>query len=301
MNMRLLLVEPQPEEAIFLTDVLREIEEERHFRPWVQVDTFHVVTWDEALAILQTEAIDVILMNPELNDSHGFETLRRSQLAAPNIPVVLILSVGDEALGVRLMREGAQDFLIRPHIDCAPLAHALRNAVERHRVVAVALAARFRDPLTGLANQSCFAMLADRDRRLAERLKHRWMLLLAELRDFDSVGEAYGDQRRDMTLVEMAEIFRGLVGPTDQLYRIGACRFALTAFEGESEFLEQTRGRVERALSDQGVAIGSAIFSPVNQANLDDLLGAATALLQSAGAAQTGYSRPLLHRVAGSA
>ena len=64
MNLRLLLVEPEPEEAFFLKDVLADIEAGCHFRTWVHIDTVHVETWADAEAILSTEKMDVVLLNP---------------------------------------------------------------------------------------------------------------------------------------------------------------------------------------------------------------------------------------------
>jgi PleD family two-component response regulator len=281
MNLRLLLVEPDLEEALFLKDVLADIEEGRHFRTWVHLEPLHVANWDEAEAILSTEKIDVILLNPELPDCQGFETFRRSKAVAPAVPVVLLLGVGDEALGVRIVREGAQDFLIRGQVDCAPLAHALRNAVERERLVAAEQTVRFLDPLTGLANLGCFELFAERDRKVAERLGVRWMVLLTEPTDLDRLVEIHGEQRRDWTLVQLAELLCSVTGPADLLYRISPTRFALTAFETAGDCLEQIRTRVERALTDERVVTGSAVFTPQKPASLEDLLKSATGSLST--------------------
>jgi PleD family two-component response regulator len=272
MNLRLMVVEPEAEEALFLKEVLADIEEGRHFRTWVHIDAWHAASWEEAEAILSTEAVDVILLNPELPDSNGFETFRRSKAVAPAVPVVLLLEPGEEALGVRIVREGAQDFLIRGQVDCAPLAHALRNAMERERLLAAEQASRFRDPLTGLPNLGCFVMLAERDRKLAESLGTRWMILLIQLQDPDRVAELNGEQRRDWTAVQVSELLLSGANPPDLLYRLNSTRFALTAFETGFESLEQTRRRVERILMDERVQTGSAIFFPEKPATLEDLL-----------------------------
>jgi PleD family two-component response regulator len=273
MNLRLLLVEPEPEEALFLKDVLADIEEGRHFSTWVHIDTWHAPSWEEAEAILSSEAVDVILLNPELPDCNGFETFRRSRSIAPSVPVVLLLEPGEDALGVRILREGAQDFMIRGQVDCAPLAHALRNAMERERLVAADQAARFRDPLTGLPNMGCFAMLAERDRKLAERLGARWMVMFADLKDRDRAVELDGEQRRDWAAVQISELLLSVAKPPDLLYRLTSTRFALTVFETGFESLEQTQRRVEKALVEERVKTGSAIFSPENPVTLEDLVG----------------------------
>jgi PleD family two-component response regulator len=272
MNLRLLLVEPEPEDTLFLKDVLVDIEGGRHFHSWVHIDTMQVETWADAEAILCSERIDLVLLNPELPDSQGFETFRRCRAVAPRVPVVLLLGTGEEALGVRMVREGAQDFLIRGQVDCAPLAHALNNAVERERIASAAQALRFIDPLTGLANLASFTVFAERDRKLAELLGTRWMILLAEVQDVGRLAEVQGEQRRDWTLVQMAELLRGLADSAQFLYRVSATRFALTLFETDFESLEQARQRVEKGLTGERILLGSAIFSPQAPLSLEDLL-----------------------------
>jgi GGDEF domain-containing protein len=192
------------------------------------------------------------------------------------VPVVMLLGLGEEALGVRMVREGAQDFLIRGQVDCAPLAHALSNAVERERIASAAQALRFIDPLTGLANLGSFTVFGERDRKLAELLGNGWMILLAEMQDMDRLTEMHGEQRRDWTLVQMAELLRRQTNSAQLLYRIGPARFALTLFETEFESLERAQQRVERALAGERVLVGSAIFHPQDPASLEDLLAEAS-------------------------
>jgi two-component system, cell cycle response regulator len=271
MNLRLLLVEPEPQEALYLRDVLVDTQGGRHFHSWVHIDTIQVETWADAEAILGSERIDLVLLNPELPDSAGFETFRRCRAVAPKTPVMLLLGVGEEALGVRMVREGAQDFLIRGEVDCQPLAHALSNAMERERIASAAQALRFIDPLTGLANLASFTVFAERDRKLAELLGTRWMILLAEVQTMDRVAEVHGEQRRDWALVQMAELMRHLAESAQFLYRVSATRFALTLFETDFESLEHALKRVERGLAGERVLLGSAIYSPQEPESLEDL------------------------------
>src|SRR5580692_6810628 len=184
-RLRVLLVESEPEEMIFLHDALREIEEARWLPEWPQLEPLSAATWEEAERILSGPSCHatfphVILLNPDLPGQQGAATFRLAQAAAPNVPVILVVNPGDEALAVRLIREGAQDFLFRKSIDCAPLSHALRNAVLRHRLIAASRAAERTDSLTGLANRADFLASAGRDRSVAERIKRPWLLMVAE-------------------------------------------------------------------------------------------------------------------------
>ncbi len=141
MNVRVLLAESDAEDTLFLQDVLTEIETGRHWNNWVHIETHHAASWDEASMILANEPIDLILLDPDLIDGHGVSTFRRVQAIAEQVPMVLLIGSEDGAMGVHMVREGAQDFLFKKQIDCRPLAHAMRNAMERHRLMSAARAA----------------------------------------------------------------------------------------------------------------------------------------------------------------
>ncbi|HML18546.1 MAG TPA: diguanylate cyclase [Bryobacteraceae bacterium] len=275
MNVRVLLVESEPQDALFLRDVLVEIESGRYWNKWVHIETLHASSWTEASLILANEPIDLILLDPDLSDSHGVATFRRVQAVAEHIPLVLLLGPEDTAMGVRMVREGAQDFLIKRQIDCAPLAHAMHNAMERHRLISAARAASATDSLTGLPNRGGFLTFADRDRKLAERLGRRLMIVVAEPRSLDEVASAFGEQRRDLALVETADHLRSLAGPTDLVGRIGAGRFGMAIFETDVETLEEAWARIHTAGESHRIRIGAAIFNVDRPVSLDVLLNQA--------------------------
>ena len=225
MTLRLLVVEPDAEDLLFLQEALSEIEGGRHWGNWVHIETLLAQSWGKASAVLASESVDLILLNLNLADSQGAETFRQAQ-AATQVPIILLTSGEEAEVSARLIRDGAQDFLITRQIDCAPLAHAIRNAIERQRILAAARSASIIDSLTGLTNRGGFLTFADRDRKLAERLGRRLMILVAEPRNLSEITAAYGNQRRDLTLM-VADHLRGLLGPADLLARISDTLFAL--------------------------------------------------------------------------
>jgi diguanylate cyclase (GGDEF)-like protein len=272
MTLRVLLVESNPEEIIFLCDVLTEIESGRFWNNWIHIETLPATTWKEASAILGNEAIDVILLDPDIADSQGVETFRRVQADAERIPVVLLIGSEDEAMAARMIREGAQDFLIKQQVDCAPLAHAITGAIERHRLLAAMRAGATTDSLTGLPNRSGFLTVADRDRKLAERLDRRLMILVAEPKNLTELASTFGDQRRDLALVEAADHLRSIAGPTDLVARIGDTRFGVAIFETDVESLEEAWARIHSGALTHRISVGAAIFAADRPATLDVLL-----------------------------
>ncbi len=274
--MRVLLIESEPEEVLFLRDVLMEIGEGRYWSNWVNLDVLDAPSWSEASVILSQEPVDIVLLNLDLRDSHGMETFRRAQSAAPEIPMVLLVGTSEESLGLRLVRDGAEDFLLKKQVDCAPLAHAMQNAIERHRLLSAARAAATHDTLTGLLNRAGFLTSAARDRKLAEMLGRRLMIMVSEPKNLAEIAIAHGDQRRDLTLVEAADHLRALAGPADLLGRIECARFGMTVFDTDVESVEEAWARIHTALLQHRIQVGASIFSPDHPASLDALLDQAS-------------------------
>jgi diguanylate cyclase (GGDEF)-like protein len=272
MTLRVLLVESDADDVLFLQEALTEIEGGRYWSNWIRIETLHADTWAKAGAILANEPVDLLLLDLNLADTQGADTYRRAQAAASQVPVMLLTCAEDAEVAARLVRDGAQDFLIKKQIDCAPMAHAMRNAIERHRLLAATRAASMMDPLTGLPNRGGFLTFADRDRKLAERLGRRLMVLVAEPKNLSTITAAYGDQRRDLTLIEAADHLRGLMGPADLVARITETRFALTIFDTDVEPVEAAWARFHLAASAHRIGIGAAIFDAAHPASLEVLI-----------------------------
>jgi diguanylate cyclase (GGDEF)-like protein len=267
-TLRVLLAESDTEEVLFLRDVLEDMESSEFWSAWLHLDVFDAPSWSFAESVLQQETIDVILMDLNLPDASGAGVFRNAQSAAPHIPIVLLVDEADVDLAGRLIREGAQDFLIKKNIDCEPLAHALRNAVERQRLLCAARAAAMTDPLTGLLNRAAFQVLAERDRRLAESGGRRLGLLIAEPSDLIAAQEG---QQRDLVLVEAADHLRSLAGPTDLVARIGEDRFAVVVWETDVEPLERACSRFQSSFGSTPLRIGTAVLNPYQPVSLDML------------------------------
>jgi diguanylate cyclase (GGDEF)-like protein len=289
MNLRVLLVESVSEEALFLQDVLSELNELRAANE-PQIEATHAASWSEAECLLSDKATlpHLLLLDPDLTDRQGAETFRCAQAAAPDLPVILLIDSGDESMAVKLMREGAQDYLVKKNIDCEPLAHAMRNAVTRQHLLTAARAAALTDALTGLPNRAGFLALASRDRKLAERLDRRWMLLIAVPRNLREIVAAFGDQRRDLELVETADHLRSSASPTDLVARIGAGQFAVSVFDTEIESAEEAWIRIRNAAAERRIDVGGSIFDPSRPLSLDAMLEQAAQDLQPSRHAEAG-------------
>src|SRR5260370_39359188 len=109
MHLRVLVVESDPEDLLFLEDVLTEIEERRHWRQWADVECLVASTCMEVASILPGEPVDIILLNPNLSDIQGAATFRRVQTLGPQTPGLLLIASEERRLVAQLVREGGQE------------------------------------------------------------------------------------------------------------------------------------------------------------------------------------------------
>ena len=77
----------------------------------------------------------LVLLDLNLPDSHGAETFRRVMEHAPNVPVVVLSGQDDEALAIKAVHQGVQDYLIKGDISSKQLESAIRYAVERQALL----------------------------------------------------------------------------------------------------------------------------------------------------------------------
>ena len=123
-----LLVEDNPGDARLFTELVRDTGAGQ----WKLV---HVDRLSAALDRLTREPFDVILLDLSLPDADGLETLIRAHAQAPKIPIVVLTGHDDEALAVRAVRAGAQDYLVKGRLDGDLLVRSIRYASERGRAV----------------------------------------------------------------------------------------------------------------------------------------------------------------------
>ena len=88
-------------------------------------------SWAEGAAHLRAEPFDVLLLDLSLPDVSGQATFLRARAAAPELPIVVLTSMEDEAVGLSAVRHGIQDYLVKGQAYGRPTARAIRYAIER--------------------------------------------------------------------------------------------------------------------------------------------------------------------------
>ena len=69
------------------------------------------------LARLRKGGVDAVLLDLNLPDSLGIETLTRVDTEFPEIPIIVLTGLEDEATAVEAVKQGAQDYLVKGMVD----------------------------------------------------------------------------------------------------------------------------------------------------------------------------------------
>jgi C4-dicarboxylate-specific signal transduction histidine kinase len=123
---RILLVEDSAADAAWMRHTLSAT----NYGPFTLA---HAQRLDAALGQLEGKQFDVVLLDLGLPDSQGMETLEKMRRKVRELPVVVLTGLDDEALAVRALQEGAQDYLVKGEAVGSIMARAIRYAIERKR------------------------------------------------------------------------------------------------------------------------------------------------------------------------
>jgi len=277
---RVLIIEENLEDAEFLRDALEEAAEYPAAGEWLTTETSHFTTLEDAVTVAAAGGCDVVLMNPFITGSAPHAAFMSIHAAVHEIPVVLVIPRQEERLGRSLLRDGAQDFLIREEIDCEPLARALGNAIDRQRFFNASQSGSTFEPVTSLYNERGFHLAATREIQLASQTGQPVLLLLAEIDNLDEITEAYGRQQRDLVILEAAEIIRAAAGQTALLACLDERRFAAMVWRRRPDDLI---GAIQTELAREprpfAFSFGWSITHPGAAESIDPILTAAEASL----------------------
>ena len=90
-----------------------------------------VETLKNGLTKIEQREYDVLLLDLNLPDSRGLDTVVAARRKAAGIPIVVLTCYEDEAVGVEAIALGAQDYLIKDRLNMTLLGRAIRFAIER--------------------------------------------------------------------------------------------------------------------------------------------------------------------------
>ena len=277
----ILVVEDNPGDARYVQELLLMGMTE-------EIEVACVDTLDAATAHLARNPVTCVLLDLSLPDAQGLEGLEALRSVAPQVPIVVLSGLEDEATALRAVQSGAQDYLTKGRVDERLVTRAVRYAVERKRAEVELLRLALHDTLTGLPNRALFLDRLEVALARARRVDAGVAVLFVDIDRFKVVNDSLGHQAGDRLLTLVAARLSEQVEPGDTVARFGGDEFALlcTGIRAEPDAVRVAQ-RVAQAVSAPFTLDETEVFltTSVGIAMSDPTHQSAPALVRDADAA----------------
>ncbi|HEX7081497.1 MAG TPA: EAL domain-containing protein [Gammaproteobacteria bacterium] len=278
--MKILLVEDDSDDAEFLRLSLAQ-----HSN---SVTITHKSRIGDAVAALDNERFDVVLLDLNLPDGRGVECVERIHESDELVPIVVLSGQDDEDFAIEILNRGVQDYLVKWEGDGRIILRAIRYAIERKRAeIKVNYLARL-DWLTLIPNRQYLRDALAHATTRALRGRRTMALLLLDVDGLKTANDTLGRQTGDALVRAVVQRLKESVREGDLVARVDGHEFAV--------ILEDVQGplEVEAATRNLGDALQKPFEVGGRQVSLTASIGIAVcpldstdpaALLNSAGSA----------------
>jgi diguanylate cyclase (GGDEF)-like protein/PAS domain S-box-containing protein len=99
-----------------------------------QFELIRVNQIEDGLNYLRHHYSDIVLLDLNLSNSDGLNTLRKVQTIITEIPIIVFTEVEEEEIAIAALKEGAQDYLVKGEISHQLLKKSIFSAIERKKV-----------------------------------------------------------------------------------------------------------------------------------------------------------------------
>ena len=220
---RVLIVDDEPALARLYSLMLRQ----------VGMETREVTDPLKVMEPLVDFRPDIILMDVYMPGCNGTEiaAVIRQQEAYVGIPIMFLSSETDVTKQLEAMRQGGDDFLLKPvqprYLISSVLTRATRARVLQNLMV--------RDSLTGLLNHTKTKEQLGIEIERVRRLGHEISLAMIDIDHFKKVNDTYGHATGDRVLRSLSRLLSQRMRQTDVVGRYGGEEFAVIMVGASAE------------------------------------------------------------------
>jgi len=122
-----LIIEDNPGDARLIKEMLKEATQ-------FDINLIEYSTLSNGLEELIKNEIEVILLDLNLPDCSGLNTISIIHEKVKNIPIIILTGRDDELLAIQSLKLGMQDYLVKGKIDPTLLERSILYAIERQKV-----------------------------------------------------------------------------------------------------------------------------------------------------------------------
>ena len=246
-----------------------------------QFEPVQVRTLGEVLEQLDGKPFDAIVLDLSLPDSAGLDSFRQVAERVPDVPVVVVDWTDNRSLALDVLREGAQDYLVKNEIDAHQLRRSLLYSIERHRTRVMLQQLTFNDDLTGLLNRRGFLSLAQQQLKIAQRENWELVLLFADLDGLKKINDTFGHPEGDRALMAVANILNETFRTSDLIARLGGDEFIVLAINAPAAGAKAITTRLVENLArynaqnryyQLSLSYGVVQFDPKRESSLENVI-----------------------------
>ena len=246
---------------------------------------------DDALAVIEAESPDLVLLDLAMPRKDGFSLLRelRESSAWADLPVIILTAMGDMDGKIRGMELGADDYVTKPfklielqtRVNSALLVREYRKKLMAAEEELAQL--RAVDPITGAGTYSQLKASLDGEIARSRRYGRPAAALLFGFDDYQGMRYQLGREKCDELVAGMAKEIRGSLRGADRLFRMDVDEFVILLPETDlqgSRVAAQRLGKIVNGIKVTGrngpvpvrIRIGGAVFPHERVHSSEDLL-----------------------------
>jgi PAS domain S-box-containing protein len=168
-------------------------------------------TLSEAAKRLSNGNYDVLLLDLNLPDSSGIDTVQKAQDMNSDASVIVLTGLDDEEMGLEAIRRGAEDYLVKGESLEHILVRTIRYSLERKRVRQrlIETENRFRS-VVQTAGSAIFVLSPEyRILEWNEQAEHLYGWRRQEVLNKDYLGLFVPDDTRDQVAADMRKVLSG--------------------------------------------------------------------------------------------
>ena len=246
----------------------------------------------DAVDALQNQDFFMVVADLGLPDASGVDAIEAILTVAPDVPLVVLSGSDDEAIALHAVQVGAQDYLVKNHVDRFSLFRSIRYAAERKKGQQRLTHLAHFDQLTGLSNRVFFQERLLQQLSRAKRLRRKFAVFFLDLDRFKSVNDSLGHGAGDLLLQRASQRLKLAVRDYDIVARLGGDEFAIIVDEpADAEALRAVSDRVLGAFSEPffldshevfvSASLGIAVYPEAGESS-EELLRAADSAMYAA-------------------
>jgi diguanylate cyclase (GGDEF)-like protein len=202
----------------------------------------------QAIEIVRTERVDLVLLDVMMPEMSGVETLRRlrQQRSLADLPVIMVTAKTGSDDVVEALEVGANDYITKP-VDFSVALARIRTQ----------LTARRADPLTGLPNRVLFMdRLEQLMRRATTSGHHAFAVFFLDIDRFKIINDSLGHVAGDELLIGVSRRLEQSLRSSDTIARFdGDCTLARLGGDEFTILLDRVRTDADaRVVADRLLA-----------------------------------------------